>query len=317
MFTRSSRVAAIALGIATAAVIPLAGPATAATDSVTVTSSQPTKPGEVQINWDASIGYEVDYFRLSDDAKSLAKIVGGNDGQATTATSGSVTFLAYSTTYDITVTAVGTDKNNQTSSDPWRLQGYRLLSKPSVYTLNKGKSVTITGSLNKEGTNIAVSNAQIKLQARPAGAPDWTTVDTANTNGQGEFTTSNTPKRNTDYRTWYSGDGAGGWRTPIPVTVKVPITRQVSPNPVNVNSTATFSGKVRAPARLVKGQTIRLQRRTTNGWNTVGTDTVSATAGYSINYTPPSQSDGSFRLLLPSSRNFAASTSKTIALKVN
>ena len=321
MFRRSLRsfVAVPVAAAALAASLLVAPTATAAgSPPVTGLAAIPQPPKKVTIVWDEYSDFTVDHYEVTVNPGSRFKQVPAG------VTSTSLDDLGWSVNYTATVVAVDS-VGMQSEPAELTLRGTKLVGRIDPSSARRGQNATVSGSL-KWRDDAPIANAKVVVMRAffPAPFPSsgFKKVGTVDTNNRGRFSLSTPAVQNAQYRVLYRGEPAtdptvGGWDSNINLSVTTPITLSMSPNPVSVGKKVRFSGKVKAPARLVAGGTIRLQHRDAGRWRTVKSGTIKAEGTYSMAFQPRSRSDQAWRVTTQRSDYFAASSSKAKVLVVN
>lgn len=305
---------AVALGISLIA-IPSA---TAANSEVAGLAGIPQPPKTVAITWTPYSDFAVDHYEVTLNPGSRFKDVPGG------ATSASFGDLSWSVSYTATVIAVA---GNGTTSPPaeLRLQGTKLVGEVNPGTARRGSKTTVSGSLRwRNGDPIKRAKVIVKqaFYPEPLRNSDFQDIGTVTTNRRGNFSLTTKAVRNAQYRVLYKGGPGstptvGGWDSNINLAVSTAISLRFSSNPVASGNAVRISGKVKAPAKLVTGQGIRLQHRDGGSWKSVGSTTVKAKGRYAISYTPNSRGNQVFRVLSGRNPYFIPSTSRAKVLTVN
>lgn len=177
--------------------------------------------------------------------------------------------------------------------------------------------VTFSGKL-KGSDN---SGKTVELQASPApySAP-YTTVKTATTDAQGDYSLSFVPGKNTNYRARVAVAGSPEQLTAgLLVRVRMKVSRSVSDRTPAKGQTVTFAGRV-SPAH--DGRQVYIQRLASDGKYATVAQATLADAGashpVSSSYTRNLRifKDGTFRVLVRSDGDHMRNTSRKIRLDV-
>jgi hypothetical protein len=318
MFRRPFRsliaIPTVALGISLIA----APTATAAPSEVADLAGVPQPPKSVDITWSPYAEFAVDHYDVTLNPGSRYKQVPAG---ATSTTFGD---LSWSVSYTATVTAVA---SGGATSTPATLQllGTRLVGDISPGIARRGGKVTVSGSLKwRSGEPIANAKVLVKraFYPEPLRSSDFTTLGNVTTNRKGNFSLTTKAVRNAQYRVLYLGGPGpeptvGGWDSNINLSVQAPITLRFSSNPVESGRSVRFSGKLKAPAKLVAGLGIRLQHRDGGSWKSVRSSAVKDDGTYAFKYTPGSRGNHVFRVVSGRNAYFVPSTSRAKVLTVS
>ena len=305
---------AMALGISLIA----APTATAAPSEVAGVAAVPQPPKTVAITWTPYTDFAVDHYEVTLNPGSRFKQVPAG------ATSASFGDLSWSVSYTATVIAVAS--NGATSAPAeLRLQGTKLVGDITPGTTRRGRQTTVSGSLRwRNGDPIANAKVYVKraFYPEPLRNSDFKDIGTLTTNRRGNFSLTTKAVQNAQYRVLYKGGPGseptvGGWDSNINLSVQTAITLRFSSNSVSLGRTVRFKGRIKAPAKLVAGQGLRLQHRDGGRWKSVQSTTVKADGRYAFSYTPNSRGRQVFRVISGRNPYFVPSASRAKVLTVN
>lgn len=297
-------IAAVALTAAT-----MTGAHAAITGSkVSGLTAKPSPPKKVSVSWTAYSDFTVDHYEVSLDP--------GSRFQSTTATKVTFDDLSWGVTYTASVVAIGTG-SEQSPVAKLVIPGAKLTAHIDKENVARGTRLTLTGVLT-EGNGTPIGDVPIKVQWDPwPGPTTYFDLAAPRTNGAGAYEYSFKASRNATYRVLYAGAGTAGSWAYEQTRVKTKISIDASPNPARVGRQVVFSGQVRAPAQLVKGETIQLQRLSGSTWKTVRSSTVADNGGYRIVRKMKNGTDYKWRVYTPASDTFIGSSSRTVNVVVN
>jgi len=190
-----------------------------------------------------------------------------------------------------------------------------LTIKASANPVLFGSAVTFTGRLR--GNDNSAKTIELQHDPFPYGA-GYDALKTTATDGNGDYTVSDTPDRNTNYRV-VANTTPEARSDNLTVGVRMRISRKVSDRTPARGQVVTFSGKVK-PAH--DGRTVLIQRRRANGtWRTVAKPTLKAPTAYAIGVSVYSRGlrinrDGVFRVRIKSHADHIGNTTRTVRLNV-
>jgi hypothetical protein len=176
-------------------------------------------------------------------------------------------------------------------------------------------AVTLRAVLRTGGTGVA--GARVRFESRPAGSLTWTKVADATTSATGAATTSVTPSRHMEYRV---RDIRPASLTVVPAAARSitvfsrrSATLSASRTTLPLGTILALSGKAYPGAA---GRTATLQRRTSTGWATVATRTVSSTSAFSFTVRPSARGKATYRAVVSAdTAHYAAvSPSRTVSV---
>lgn len=306
-------VAATATAALAAGLLVGAQTASVAVDTIQNVHAVPKPPGAMEITWDAYSGTFDHYVvKVTPGPYVVDTVMAGDPTVA------GFTDLTWGGTYNATVTAVDGLDQVVAESATLKIAGIKLGASLNKVAAVRGDAVKISGTI-RTPKNKPLAGKKIVLQVAlaPYKPPVYQNIGRAKSKGNGSFSFRTTADRNAIYRVLYRGrDTAGGWDANMVLGVRVPVSMRFSSNPVSFGKPVTFSGKLGAPASLVKGVQVKLQQRINGKWKTARTTQVNAKARYKFVFTPPSRTDRAWRAWTKAGPVFATSNSFGKALTV-
>ncbi|MCZ3388520.1 MAG: fibronectin type III domain-containing protein [Actinomycetia bacterium] len=297
-------IAAVALTAAT-----MTGAHAAITGSkVSGLEAKPTPPKKVSVSWTPYTDFTVLKYMVSLDP--------GSRFQETTTTKATFDDLSWGVTYTASVVAIGTG-GEESPTAKLVIPGAKLTANIDKESVARGTRLSLTGILT-EGNGTPIADVPIKVQWDPAPGPTtYSDLAAPRTNGAGAYEYSFKASRNATFRVLYAGAGTAGSWAYEQTRVKTKISINASPNPARVGRQVVFTGQVKAPNKLVKGETIQLQRLSGTTWNTVRSSTVADNGGYRIVRKMKNKTDYKWRVYAPATSTFIGSPSRTVKVVVN
>jgi hypothetical protein len=188
-----------------------------------------------------------------------------------------------------------------------------LTSAPSVVTA--GGTGTVKGTLTTTSGARPVAGTRVWLQTRTPGTSTWKDTVSGLTTSTGTVALALKPVRTLEVQLRTGAvDGhaaaTSGRRT---VGCRAVVTATFSATTITKGSSSRLSGKV-TPSYA--GHQVFLQRRTSSGWTTVTSRTLSSTSGYTFTIKPTTRGTFTYRVRLPKDTRFWQSLSRERSLKV-
>jgi hypothetical protein len=305
-------VAATATAALAAGLLVGAQTASVAVDTIQNVHAVPKPPGAMEITWDAYSGTFDHYVvKVTPGPYVVDTVMAGDPTVA------GFTDLTWGTNYFATVTAV--DGNTVVAeSATLKIAGIKLRGSLAKVGAVRGDPVKISGTLTTANNKpLAGKKIVVQVALAPYKPPVYQKIGQTRSKANGSYTFKTTADRNAIYRVLYKAkDTAGGWDANMVLGVRVPVSMRFSSNPVSFGKPVTFSGKLGAPASLVKGVQVKLQQRINGKWKTARTTQVNAKARYKFVFTPPSRTDRAWRAWTKAGPVFATSNSFGKALTV-
>lgn len=278
------------------------------------TFSQPSGDQTVFLKWsNPPIGdlKEIRIRRTTGATSTAPGHAGGTAAYTGTGTSAKVTGLTNGTTYRFW--AYVSDTAGQ-----WSGPGGPVTAKPvapkltslslsrSTSTLTYGSSVRLTAKLTTGSTS--VSGEKITFYGRRKGTSTWTALTTGTTVSGGTISTVRTPGSHYEYRATHARTlyYASSTSPTVTVLVKPALTASISPSSALNGTTVRITGTLK-PAH--GGQSVYLQRLTSDGWRSVLRSTLSSGGGYSFSTRPTTSGSYSYRVYKPADGDHLAAYS--------
>lgn len=186
---------------------------------------------------------------------------------------------------------------------------------PSVITY--GQSATVRGHLVLAGTPFPLGGEKVALYKRPAGGTTWTLVATHTTDSKGNAAFVVTPLKPEQFQLRHAKDAYTAASSSAAKTVKVAwrVRASLAKATVAPKATDTVTTTV---APNAKGLSVALQRKTSSGWTTVATKSLSATSTASFTITAPATAGKyTYRVYKAASSVYAAGVSPALVVTVS
>ncbi len=186
---------------------------------------------------------------------------------------------------------------------------------PARDKVRYGRSVVLSGMLSSTGTACTVDGTSIEIRRLSGEDGEFTTVGVATSNADGAFEFGVTPSANSEYIAIAAGEGDCAQATSpvVDVSVASDVVADASATNVRRGSKVKISGIVR-PAH--PNSTVKLQRRRSGRWVTIGTDELDGASAFS--FTKKVRWDGErlFRVTWPSADDdHVSGSSKRIEIR--
>ena len=165
-----------------------------------------------------------------------------------------------------------------------------------------GKRVTLTGTL-MQGAD-ALAGRSVTLSAQGAGAPSFTLLPPATTDGSGAFTSTVAPSKNTTYKASFTGAASEP-------TISVSVAYRVTLRVARKGGKWTFRGKV-APKR--RGR-VTIQVKTRSGWKKFARVKISRKSTFTLLRTLAVHKKFRFRASTSADAQHLAGKSRVVTVK--
>jgi hypothetical protein len=304
---RRAALKVVVIGLLCVGLIPAGVTGASATGGVQGLEATPKPPKVVEVSWDAYPDFPVDHYEVS--------LEPGMRFQTTSSTVASFNDLNWGVTYKAQVVAVGS-AGDRSPSSTLTIAGTKLTTEVVETPVFRGQRSQFVGELTTRSGE-PISGGTVIIQVDPSGSPvDYTTLGSRTTSGSGEFGFSVRTLRNSVYRVLYRGIGtAGGWAY-ASARVKARMSLSIDPNPVSSGRRAVFTGRVKAPAELVRGERVELQRLRGGQWNALRVSAVANDGTYRFTRRLRADGQSTWRVFMPSHTHFVTSLSPTRVLTV-